>query len=339
MRLNNRHPKSRTVENPPKEVGSATNQCKEPECEGSIITDNKTGEEYCNECGIVEKSIIADRGAEWRNSEGSRSKSRAGSRVTQLRHDQGIGSEISHKDRGGYGGTIEGQRKVAMSRQRVLNSQAKSGSRKERTLKKGLVEIKRMGSALGVPESVQEIAAVMFRRTQKKDLLVGRSIEGVSSASIYAACRLESLSRSIREVEEVSRVDEQEIASVYLALNRKLELKVPPASPKEYTGRMASTLNLDREFKSDANRLIDHCEEDEFIIGRSPSTTAAGALYATMLKHGHECNQQVIADELDTTTNTLRKITKYILTVDPELNHHDCDFTKMRIEQIKEALE
>lgn len=308
------------------------------DCNGSVITDNKTGEQYCEDCGLVIKSIVVDQGPEWTSGE-YENNSRTGSKVTQLRHDQGMGSVISYNGRDGYGKPISNRKKASISRRRVLDSQAKSGSRKEHTLRKGLSEIQRMGSALGIPEIVQEIAAVIFRKTHKQDLLIGRSIEGISSASIYAACRIESVSRSVDEVGKVSRVGGTEIKNCYLFINKTLQLEVPPANPTEYTGRMGSKLDLEQEYTSEANRLIELCRDHDFVIGRKPTSTAAGVLYAVLLKHSVEYNQERLAKKLGTNGNTIRTVAKYILNIDPDLESLDYDFENMRIDKAKQILE
>lgn len=313
-------------------------ECDDGDCDGSIITDNKTGEQYCNSCGLVVKSIVVDHGPEWHASDAADAK-RTGSTITQLRHDQGIGSVISYNNRDGYGKTIKSGSAAAMSRQRVLNSRAKSGGDRERTLRKALTEILRMGSALGVPKSAQEVAGVIFRRAHKDNLLIGRSVEGVSTACLYAACRIESISRSLDEVSKVSRVGKTEIKNCYLYINKTLKLEVPPANPIEYTGRMGSALEIEQEYTAEANQLIKVCRDHDFMIGRRPTCIAAGTLYAVLVKRGVEYNQEQFASDLETNANSVREIAKYVLNADPELASIESDFEDMRIEKAREVLQ
>ena len=44
-----------------------------------------------------------------------------------------------------------------------------------------------MASALGLPRNVRETAAVVYRDAVDKNLIRGRSIEGVAAAALYAA--------------------------------------------------------------------------------------------------------------------------------------------------------
>ncbi len=74
---------------------------------------------------------------------------------------------------------------------------------KERNLKQALGEIDRMASALGLPDNVREMAAVIYRRALNEDLLPGRSIEGVATPALYAAARQAGVPRSLDEITEV----------------------------------------------------------------------------------------------------------------------------------------
>ncbi len=76
-----------------------------------------------------------------------------------------------------------------MQRLRKWNERFRTRDSKERNLKQALGEIDRMASALGLPTNVRETASVIYRRALDEDLLPGRSIEGVSTACVYAAAR------------------------------------------------------------------------------------------------------------------------------------------------------
>jgi len=136
-----------------------------------------------------------------------------------------------------------------MQRLRTWDERFRTRDHRERNLKQALGEIDRMGSALGLPDEVRETASVIYRRALAEDLLPGRTIEGVATASLYAAARQMNTPRSIDEVAAVSRVDEVEFKRAYRYVVRELGLAVKPANPQQFVGRLASGLDVDAVFE------------------------------------------------------------------------------------------
>jgi len=128
-----------------------------------------------------------------------------------------------------------------------------------------------MASALGVPRSVREVASVIYRRALNEDLIRGRSIEGVSTAALYAACRQEGIPRSLDEVADVSRVPQKEIGRTYRYISQELGLELKPVDLKQFVPRFASALQLSEEVQSKATEIIDVSAEQGLLSGKSPT--------------------------------------------------------------------
>jgi transcription initiation factor TFIIB len=90
-----------------------------------------------------------------------------------------------------------------------------------------------MANALGLPEHVMKQACVLFKTAQDNDLLPGRSIEGFTTAALYAAARLNKTPRPIGDFAHVSKVDRSRLTDSYSVLNRELALPVTPSRPIE----------------------------------------------------------------------------------------------------------
>jgi transcription initiation factor TFIIB len=163
-----------------------------------------------------------------------------------------------------------------------------------------------MSSALGVPRSVQEVASVIYRRALKEDLIRGRSIEGVATAALYAACRKEGIPRSLEEVSEVARVERKEIGRTYRYISQELELGMAPVDPKKYVPRFCSDLELSEEVESKANEIIDVTTEKGLLSGKSPTGYAAAAIYAASLLCNEKKTQREVADVAQVTEVTIR---------------------------------
>ncbi|WP_436906691.1 transcription initiation factor IIB [Halosimplex marinum] len=282
-------------------------QC--PECESSaLVTSADGGEIVCEDCGLIIDEGNIDRGPEWRafNHSERQEKSRVGAPTTQTMHDKGLTTQIDWKDKDAYGRSLSSEKRSQMHRLRKWQERIRTKDAGERNLQFALSEIDRMASALGVPRSVREVASVIYRRALDEDLIRGRSIEGVATACLYAACRQEDIPRSLEEVSEVSRVEQKEIGRTYRYVAQELSLKMEPVDPKQYVPRFVSELELSEEVQAKANEIIDVTAEKGLLSGKSPTGYAAAAIYAASLLCNEKKTQREVADVAQVTEVTIR---------------------------------
>ena len=279
-----------------------------PECDGQIITDTEHGETVCTDCGLVVEADSVDRGPEWRAFDAADrdSKSRVGAPTTKLMHDKGLSTNIGWQDRDGYGKSLSSSQRERMRRLRTWNERFRTRDSKERNLKQALGEIDRMASALGLPGPVRATASVIYRRALREDLLPGRSIEGVATASLYAAARQAGTPRSLDEFTPVSRVDRMELTRTYRYLIRELKLEVEPADPASYVPRFVSRLDRDEEVERTARALIESAKRAEITSGKSPVGLAAAAVYAAALLSNQKVTQSDVSEVADVSEVTIR---------------------------------
>ena len=286
-----------------------------PECGGKLSTDTEHGETVCRDCGLVVEEDEIDRGPEWRafDSAEKDQKSRVGAPTTNMMHDKGLSTNIGWQDKDAYGNSLGSRQRQKMQRLRKWNERFRTRDSKERNLKQALGEIDRMASALGLPKSVRETASVIYRRALDENLLPGRSIEGVSTAALYAAARQAGVPRSLDEVEKVSRVDKMELTRTYRYIVRELSLEVQPADPKSYIPRFISDLGLSDEVERRARRLIDDAQKDGVLSGKSPVGLAAAAVYAASLLCNEKVTQSEVSEVADISEVTIRNRYKELL--------------------------
>jgi len=169
-----------------------------------------------------------------------------------------------------------------------------------------LQEVSRVIGALGLSTSLEEQAAVVFRRAQSEDLLRGRSIEGVATASVHAACRCAGLPRSVEEVGAVARVTTDRVRNAYGVLNEELGLPTAPQTPREFVPKYASALELGSHIRKRALELANLAVDSGVANGRQPSGVAAACLYQAAQERGHARTQAELADLADIAPVTLR---------------------------------
>ncbi|MFD1589004.1 transcription initiation factor IIB family protein [Halorientalis brevis] len=286
-----------------------------PECGGNLVTDSEHGETVCRECGLVVEENEIDRGPEWRafNSSEKDEKSRVGSPTTNMMHDKGLSTNIGWQDKDAYGRSLSSSQRQKMQRLRTWNERFRTRNSKERNLKQALGEIDRMASALGLPETVRETASVIYRRALDEDLLPGRSIEGVATASLYAAARQSGNPRSIDEMIAVSRVDDMEMTRTYRYIIRELNLEIKPADPESYVPRFVSDLDLSDEVERGARELLEDGRQAGLLSGKSPVGLAAAAVYAAALLANEKVTQSQVSDVASISEVTIRNRYKELL--------------------------
>ncbi|SEL71360.1 transcription initiation factor IIB [Haloferax larsenii] len=288
-----------------------------PECGGNLVQDNERGETVCGECGLVVEDTVVDRGPEWRAFDAAErdSKSRVGAPTTKMMHDKGLSTNIGWQNKDAYGKSLSPRQREQMQRLRTWNERFRTRDSKERNLKQALGEIDRMASALGLPENVRETASVIYRRALNDDLLPGRSIEGVATASLYAAARMADTPRSLDELEKVSRVEKMELTRTYRYIVRELKLEIKPADPEQYVPRFASELGLSDEAERQARELLRGAKETGVHSGKSPVGLAAAAVYAAALLTNEKVTQSEVSEVADISEVTIRNRYKELLEV------------------------
>ena len=291
-----------------------------PECSGRLVSDQEHGETVCSDCGLVVETNEIDRGPEWRAFDAAERdrKSRVGAPTTQLMHDKGLSTNIGWQDKDAYGRTLSSRQRERVQRLRTWNERFRTRNSRERNLKQALGEIDRMASALGLPETVRETASVIYRRALEEDLLPGRSIEGVATASLYAAARQAGTPRSIDEIVTVSRVERMELTRTYRYVVRELGLEVKPADPESYVPRFVSELGLSEEVARRARKLLRTAKEDGRHSGKSPVGLAAAAIYAAALLTNEKVTQAQVSEVTDISEVTIRNRYHELLEMEQE---------------------
>ncbi|KAA0003764.1 MAG: transcription initiation factor IIB [Thermoplasmata archaeon] len=280
-----------------------------PECNSTHITqDYKRGELVCNECGLVIDDPYIDQGPEWRafDSEQREKRARTGAPMNYALHDKGLSTTVGWGNKDSYGKSIPTRNRAQLYRLRKWQRRIRVGSVSERNLASALSELDRISSDMGLPRNVREAAAMVYRRAVEKNLIRGRSIEGVTAATVYAACRQCGVPRTLDEIADSSRVDRKEIGRTYRFIARELTLKLMPTSPQDYTARFCSELGLNEDTKSKALEILQQAEEKELTSGRGPTGVAAAAIYIASILCGERKTQREVADIAGVTEVTIR---------------------------------
>ena len=289
------------------------------ECSGGIISTGN-GERVCENCGLVVDDVGLDRGPDWRSFSDDLKRQnprRVGAPLTELEHDRGLSTDMGSLHRDGNGNTISQDRKKQLRRMRKWDNRYKVDS-SERGLRFALAEIKRMGSALGIPRETREMAAVLYRRCLSENLIVGYSIEGVATACVYVAARQSGRPRTLKEVFRVCRLSGKDkthniphvtvVGRVYRHIVDELSITLEPVDPEKYLDRFISEVGFENPMKirSDAENFIEAVRAENKHSGVNPSTLAATAVYCASGINDSYCTQRKMVSIAGIAVETLR---------------------------------
>ena len=167
-------------------------------------------------------------------------------------------------------------------------------------------ELDRLVSQLGIPVGVKETSAVLYRKTVEKKLNRGRSIEAMVAASVYAACRIRKVPRTLDEISSQSRITRKELGRCYRLLLRELEVKIPAANPIDFIPRFSAELKLSGKTMRKAIRIVKRAKEERITAGKDPTGLAAASIYIAGVIEGERRTQREIAEAARVTEVTVR---------------------------------
>lgn len=291
-----------------------------PECDGRGITDDEHGEVACEDCGLVLDADAIDHGPEWRafTDRQKDDRSRVGAPITNLMHDNGLSATMGWQNKDAHGNTLASKKQRRLARLRKWDRRYRTKDATERNLKQALGEIERMASALGLPTPARETAGVLYRRALEEGLLPGRSIEGMATASLYAAARQQGTPRTLTDVTKVSRVEKLRIQRAYRYMSKELRLQIEPTDPMQYIGQFASTLAVSAEAEHLARDLMETAKEEALHSGKNPAGLAAAALYAAAYLSNEEITQAEVGEAAQVSEVTIRNRYQDLLEVQAE---------------------
>jgi len=282
-------------------------QC--PECGSTrLMRDYESAEIVCMNCGIVIAAKLADRGPEWRafDDEQRAKRARVGAPLTYTIHDKGLSTMIDWHDRDIYGKRLSPGQKAQIYRLRKWQRRIRVSDATERNLAFALSEISKIANSLNLPKNILETASVIYRKAVKEHLIRGRSIQGVTAAAIYVACRQCGLARTLEEIAQASSINKKEVGRSYRFLIKELDYFIPPLKPSQYITKFSNQLTMQGKVEEIAHKILLTARELKLTSGRGPTGIAAAASYIASVLTGERKTQREIAEIAQVTEVTIR---------------------------------
>jgi transcription initiation factor TFIIB len=283
------------------EMEITSNQC--PECGGPTISILERGETVCKHCGLV----VDERGLDINHS-GIRAyskhekdkKERTGSPMSILMPDIGLSTVID--------------------RSKIKNPDLRRAAKwnthlswEKRNMLMAITELKRIGGNLNFPERVKKSAVRLYKEVFKRQLLRGRSINGMVAACAYYACKDERVPVTLQEILDEASISDNIVKKCYKILIRELNLKISHIDPVSLIPRYCADLNLGIEVENEAVRILQNFIKKNMISGKDPKGLCAGAIYLVAKLRNVKVSQKDISKIIGVTEVTLRSRYKELL--------------------------
>jgi transcription initiation factor TFIIB len=261
----------------------------------SMLTDDVTGEQFCEKCGYVISEKSQESGPEWRSfqKDGGSNPARTGAPSSLTIHDAS-------------GKPLSTSMKSTIERLRTWDSRSQVHQSIDRNLREALSQLNKLKDKMTISSNVLEKAAYIYRKALEKKLVRGRSISAMIAASLYAACRDAETPRTLKDVADAANVKRKDIARCYRLLHHELELKMPVVDSVQCVARISSKLGVTEKIKRYAVKILQEAQEKKESAGKDPMGLAATALYLACVKNGVNITQRDLAEAAGVTEVTIR---------------------------------
>jgi len=286
-----------------------------PECKSvDVVRDIEMGESICGSCGLVIEESLINRGAEWRafTPQESKFRARAGAPTKYSHYNKGLSTTI-RVERDALGRPLSPKVRHQMWRLRRLHLRSNVHASQDRNLSQAMSELQRLSEKLHVPSSVQEMAAVIYRKTLNKGLVRGRTITAIVAASLYAACRFTKIPRTLKEITEASPQNLKEISRTYRMIVQNLEMEMPIDNPLDYVTKIAEKAGVSSDVEGLAFKIIRTAKSKHATVGKDPSGLAAAALYMASKLKKEKTKQTHLAKAAGVSEVTIRNREKDLI--------------------------
>ncbi|MBY9005527.1 MAG: transcription initiation factor IIB family protein [Candidatus Lokiarchaeota archaeon] len=274
-----------------------------PECGGTTISVDERGETVCKQCGLVigERLLdISHSGIRAYTKREKDKKERTGCPISILMPDIGLSTIID--------------------RSKIKNPDLRRAAKwnthlswEKRNMLIAITELKRIGSNLNFPERVKKAAVKLYKQVYKRNLLRGRSINGMIAACAYFKCKEERVPITLQEILDEASISDNIVKKCYKILVRELNLKPPNIDPISLIPRYCADLGLPIEIEKNVIKILRSFIDKNAICGKDPKGLCAGSIYLVSKLKNRRVSQKEISNVIGVTEVTLRSRYKELM--------------------------
>ena len=278
-----------------------------PVCENCGIVgelDHDDGNYVCKKCFTVQSRVI-DSGAEWRyygpdDGKGT-DPNRCGMPTNDLLPQSSLGSMI-----GGSWNDSKTVRKIRMYQ--MWNAMPYW----ERTLADVFEKIMNNTSTYGISSKIVDDAKVMYKQVSEKKISRGDNREGLIASSIYYACLINNVPRTVEEVSEMFHIEPIVLKRGNARFQSMLKLNVKCSNAQDFVARFGTNLGMDWQDIDYCKQIASRLDELDVITENAPTSIAAATIFYWSQKRDLELSKKQIAEVSKVSDPTISKCYKKI---------------------------
>ena len=279
-----------------------------------MVTDVHTGEIACSSCGIVSLEPIVDLGTESAglNATDYQNNSRVGAKRSLKMIDMGLSTLIEAKDKDVTGKSLSIENRRMFYRLRMWDRNSRSAVT-SKSFQKAFTLLDAISSKLGLPESVIEESAYLFRKIAARKILAGRSTAAMLSATIYATCRITGTPRTLQDISDAANIKKKVLQRTYRFLAKEMDLNPEAYTPSEFVTRIAKGLTISGKTQRLTFKILDLCAKKQVSTSKNPMAMAAAAVHLALSINTERVSQLKISKISGISAVTIRERRKEIV--------------------------
>lgn len=269
-----------------------------------MLVDDERGETICRKCGMVidERIVEVDNTGVQQTGE----KTHNSGQISFSIHDMGLSTDISSDYKDNSGKPIPKSSQALTNSLKKTNKRLKVSNNMEKNLRQAMMELHKLTDKLCITDIVKEDAAKIYRDVLQKNMLRGRSIMTMISASLYVACRVTSTPKTLSEISVASNIKKIDIAKCYRLIIRDLEIKIPIVDIVTCNNKIGNKLGLPESIKRRSLKILNSLDRNKEISGKDPMGICAATLYMACVENNRNESQRQLAQASGVTDVTVR---------------------------------
>ena len=270
---------------------------------GPVITDDESGEIFCGSCGHVFEEKLLERIPEPHHGSIDYMTRNMAPIPSITMFDTNTVTIMANKD--GMGNSLSAKTRESFFRLKRLNNRS-SRHGHSLTLRSSLSLLNTIRVKLGLPDSLAESAAYLYKKARSNRIRIGMNTRSLMCACIYVACKNQGIPRSILEISLISNIKKKEIARACRTLVERMEISLVPFNPSEFLTKIANEAKISEKSRRDAIDILVMADKAKITDGKNPKALAAASLYLSCTLNNEKKSQAQLAKASGISTNTVR---------------------------------
>ncbi|CCE82039.1 Piso0_002732 [Millerozyma farinosa CBS 7064] len=222
------------------------------------------------------------------------------SRCGTVREENPIVSEVQYGESSTGAAMVQGAMVGADQARAPYGGRQNAMESREQTFEKGKKRIKKIATALRIPDYISDAASEWFRLALLNNFVQGRRSQNVLAACLYVACRKEKTHHMLIDFSSRLQISVYSLGATFLKMVKALQItKLPLADPSLFIQHFVEKLDF-RESTSkvikDAVKLAQRMANDWIHEGRRPAGIAgACVLLAARMNNFRRTHAEIVA--------------------------------------------